>query len=183
MQEKQPSFKSGDLVTRTIRTSIVLVFEIDEVLESGDTFLYHLKPYKEAGDRNGIWEKEDGLRKATRKGLVEKIQDAVTHARDVAAGVEAALKPGPFRVCDALCQDEVLQGLRSVVVDLDGTPAVEYHFKPDGAVRVLHMRNLDLGIDKSQWTPSVPTDQALMAPCRTTPYPPGENIIKLMLEV
>jgi len=169
---KQPSFKSGDLVTRTIHTSIVLVFEIDEVLESGDTFLYHLKPYKEAGDRNGAWEKEDGIRKATRYPLINPV---------VHKDLRATSKDN-VHVVDALGYSDVLDGSHSIVVDLDGTPAVEYHFKTDGAVRVLHMRNLDLGIDKAQWTPSVPTDQSLKAPCRTAPYPPGENIIKLTLE-
>jgi hypothetical protein len=164
---KEPLYIPGDLVTRNNTTSFVLVYEIDEVLASGDTFLYHLKPYKEDGDRRGAWDKESAITKAIRKPLVEKIQDAIAHTRDVAKTVKETLD-SPLQVCIALCRNEVLSGEKSVLVEIDNTPTVEYRFKPVGAVNVLFARNLDLGLAKSFWHEvSVITDQGLMAECRT----------------
>ncbi len=164
---KEPLYIPGDLVTRNNTTSLVLVYEIDEVLASGDTFLYHLKPYKADGNLRGTWDKESGLTKAMRKPLVEKIQDTITHVREAAKTVKETLD-SPLQVCIALCWNEVLSGEKSVLVEIDNTPSVEYRFKPVGAVKVLFARNLDLGLEKSFWHEvNTITDKGLMAECRT----------------
>ena len=65
---KEPLYIPGDLVTRNIITSIILIYEIDEVLASGDTFLYHLKPYKAGGTHRHIPEMERNLGRILAQG-------------------------------------------------------------------------------------------------------------------
>ena len=156
----KPRYNVGDLVTRASITSMVLIYTVDEVLESAGTFLYYLTLYRGPYDTNGMWDWEDNLVPVKKMPVFEAV-------------------PWTLRVCDALCLSEVLTGRQSVVVDLDDRSAVEYHFKPVGAVHVLHMRNLDLGLDKSGWTPAAPTRESLEALCRTADYPSGEGILRL----